>query len=216
MRTLLLLSLIFFITGCSTKRPDNAWQYDAAASAKYAERYFLEGRYLLSQGEFRRAEKNAKQSGNMTPLARLYLGKCALNRSVLLEDDCREYTDIAALSDENELKSYYALLSGTLSAGEINDVPDQYRIFAAAYLKGDKKSIRKALENITPLTSKMVAASLSQEYLDEQIIESIIAEASHLGYRRAVIAWMRHLLSITKDEKKRNILKHKIGILTKP
>ncbi len=214
MRTLILtFLLLIMISGCSTKRPDDAWRYNTATAYKYAEQYFLEGKNALAQSEYRRSESYAKQSADLTPLARLYLSKCALNRSVLLEDACDEYRSISEHSDDPSLPGYFALLSQDFRQKDISSFPPQYQPFAKAYLSKERHAIQKSIANIELLTSQMIAAAIAREYLDDATMETIIERASYFGYKRAVIAWMQQLIDTTDDAEKAARLKQKLSIL---
>ncbi|MEA3372607.1 MAG: hypothetical protein U9Q62_02835 [Campylobacterota bacterium] len=214
MRTLILTVVLLIMTaGCSTKRPDDAWRYNTATAYKYAEQYFLEDKTALAKSEYNQAESYAKQSADLTPLTRLYLSKCALNRSVLLEDACDEYQSIAHHSDDPSLSSYFALLNQNVRQEEISALPSQYRSFAKAYLAKNRHAIQKSIADIEPLTSQMIAASTARSYLDDMTIEMIIERASYFGYKRAVIAWMQQLIDTTDDDKKAALLKQKLSVL---
>ena len=206
---------LILLGGCTVKSPDNAWRHYAAASAEQAERYFLEGKPLLAKSAFRRAETHASQSADLGALARIQLQQCALNRAVLLGDDCEEYAKLAPLMHDDTLSSYHALLNGSLKEENIADLPRRYRDFARALAGRNSEKIRKAVTETKPATSMMVAASLAQEHLDDATVESVIDRASYFGYKRAVIAWMEYLAQTTADARKRDLLRQKIEVLTK-
>lgn len=215
MRPLLLILPLLLMLGCTAKRPDDAWRYNTATAYKYAEQYFLEGKDSLAVSEFREAEKHAKQSADVIPLARLYLSICALNKAVLLDNGCASYLEVAPYADEPELYSYHALLTGTLENDQLRYLPERYRAFAGALLKQESASIRRLIGQMQPLSSKMIAASLAREHIDDAIMESIIQEASHFGYKRALIAWMTLLASTTADRERAEQLLNRLQIMTR-
>jgi hypothetical protein len=206
-----LITLLF--AACSTKKPDDAWRYNAVNAYKHAQTYFLEGKSSLAKNDFKRAEAYAKQGADMQMLGRLYLGSCALNKSAFLEDDCKRYSAIADLITDQELTSYHALLTGALSSGQVASLPPQYRTFGTAYLAGDTDAIRKSVAGLSPFPSKAVAAALARDRLDDALVESIIAEASHKGYQRLVIVWMRHLAATTTKPEKARELQKRLDVL---
>ena len=212
-RLLLLPLLLLVIAGCTTPQHEDSWRYEAAAATKAYGEYYLKEDWVLIESESIQAVRSAKQSADLMPLARFYLSRCALHRAVLLEDDCRDYLETAAVERYDELDAYYAMLEGNLTERRVWDLPYQYRDFARAVLKGDGARIRTAVAAVTPLQSQMVAASLGLEHLDEPLIEAIIDEASRLGYRRAVIAWMRYLEGVSADAAKREKLRNTLKLL---
>ena len=211
-----LLSFIglLLLAGCSTPQHEDAWRYQAAAATKAYGEHFLKDETVLIKSNYSHAERSAKQSSDLLPLARLYLSRCALNRAVLVDDPCNEFAQTLAVYDDPELGAYYAMLTNTLTPDAVDDLPYRYRRFAKAYLTDDVPAIHNALEGITPLRSRMVAASLVRDRLSEKEIEAIIDDASHLGYRRAVIAWMEYLRDVTADPHKRAQLQRKLELLT--
>lgn len=211
----LLLTIVLLIAGCSTPQHEDAWRYQAATSTKAYAEHFLKDETILIKSNYSHAERSAKQSSDLLPLARLYLSSCALNRAVLVDDPCGDFATTQNLYDDAELDAYYAMLTQKLTPEAVGDLPYRYRSFARAYLKNDAKAIRSAIDTLSPLLSKMVAASLARDYLSEGQITSIIDDASKLGYRRAVIAWMKHLQSVTTDPQQRELLQKKLELLNR-
>ncbi len=208
------LVLIFF-AGCATPQHEDAWRYKAAASTKAYGEYFLKDERVMIESNFSHAERAAKQSADLRPLARLYLSRCALNRAVLVDDACEAFTATMPVHDDAELSAYYDMLQSRLSPSQIDDLPPQYRRYAKALLSKDAAQIRKLLGSVTPLRSRLVAASVARSYLDDATIEAMIEEASYLGYRRAVTAWMQELHRVTSDAQKKALLERKLELLKK-
>lgn len=217
MRTLSLLVplILLAFTGCTTPQHEDSWRYDAAAATAAYGEGFLKEDWVMVESEAIDAKRSARLSGDLLPLARFYLSRCALNHAVLLDDDCAEYLEVADAAPSEEHDAYYAMLTKQLKKSQVSDLPYRYREFARAWLVQDTQWIRRAIALLEPLQSKMVAASIALEQLDEATVESIIDGASHLGYRRAVIAWMRHLQKMTADASKRERLQKKLELLEK-
>lgn len=215
MRTLPFLCLLLLLAACTTPQHEDSWRYEAAAATKAYGEYFLKEEWAMIESEAITAERHAKQSGDLMPLARFHLSRCALHHAVLMEDACSDYRETAEAERFPELDAYYAMLQKQLKTSQISDLPYRYRRFARTWMKRDSAGVSDAIRTMTPLQSKMVAASLAPEALDEPLIESIIDEASHLGYRRAVIAWMTYLKGVTSDGAKREQLQKKLDLLAK-
>lgn len=211
----LLVPALLLLSACSTLQHPDQWRYDAAAATRAYGNAFLKGDDLMAEADYQAALRAAQQSADLLPLARLQLSRCALNRAVLIEDPCHAYRELSDLVDAPELVAYDAMLAGTLRRGQLESLPEQYRLFARARLNGDASAALSALQSISPLSSKMVAASTATELVDEATVTSIIDEASYRGYRRAVIAWMRHLAETTRDPRQKASLEKKLEVLGK-
>jgi len=197
--SLLALSGLLFFAACSTPQHEDDWRYQAAGSTQAYAEYFLKEERAMTQSRFSHAERSARRSADLEPLGRLYLTRCALEHAVLQPLHCDLLDDHPLLLEAPGLGAYRALLNGSLKAERIPDLPPQYRDFAAALLRGASGRAEALLPRIEPLSSRLVAASLVRERLDDAAIQALIAEASRLGYRRAVNAWLQQLCRVTGD-----------------
>ncbi len=208
-----LISVIFIFFGCSTKTPVNNWQYQSVNTYKSFEKYYLQNHLNLASVELQNARTYASQSSDLNTLARIELSYCALRVAMLENFSCPRYEKLKALINSNELEAYEAFLSKTITKKQISSLPQKYKNIALAQLKDDKSDINEQIKNISPITSKMIAASLNLKYIDINIIDSIIDESSYNGYKNAVIAWLNLKLQHTTDKKKRDIIIRKLKIL---
>lgn len=208
-------TVLFLLAGCAAPKHADAWRYQSAAATKAYGEHFLKDERVQVESNYSQAERTAKQSADLVPLARLYLSACALNIAVLVEDTCESFAQTRSVHDDAELAAYYAMLTGTMTETEVADLPNRYRSFARAYLSKKPEKIRNTVDGITPLRSRLVAASIARHYLTDQQLDVLISEASHLGYRRAVIAWMRYQKETTADAEKKLLLERKLELLTK-
>ena len=215
MRMIVPLLIILFFAGCSTPQHEDAWRYQAASATEAYGEHFLKDERVQIQSNYSHAERSAKQSADLVPLARLYLSECALNRAVLVDDDCEKFAKTIPMQYDPELTAYYAMLKGTLTQKQVGNLPWRYRSFARAYLAKDAKEIRSTVAAMEPLRSRLVAASLVRDTLQEADIDSLIDAMSYLGYRRALLAWMAYLGDITPDMQKRRRLQQKQELLTR-
>lgn len=215
MKTVLFVFLILFVSGCSTKSPPNRWQYQTNASYKSFERYYLENNTDMAAIEFSRARSYATQSADLSTLARIELSRCGLKFAMLEPFSCKEYENLIHLTQDSELQAYYELLDGKISQESIATLPTQYQAFVSSMHRNNEIEMNREINKITPLTSRMIAAAMVIEHLDDPTIEGIIADASYLGYKHAVIVWMNVLIQRTSDQNKRKILREKVNILIK-
>lgn len=209
-----LLPFLVLLGACSTPRHSDQWRYDAAAATQAYGEYFLMDNDVMTASERQQALVASRQSADLLPFARFQLSRCALNRAVLIEDSCEAFREAAPTVHAPDLEAYYAMLTGTLDDAQTALLPVQYRAFARARLATDNAEAQAALRTMTPLRSKMIAASTAPELLDDALVESIIDEASYLGYRRAVLAWMRYQIRTTSNADKKALLQRKLELLT--
>lgn len=212
MRWLLMLVPLLF-AACSTPQHEDSWRYQAATATEAYAEHFLKDERLLVQSNYSHAERSARQSADLESLARLYLTRCALKRAVFEADGCEEAAELTLLLGDAGLSAYYAMLTASLPPEQISDLPPQYRRFGYALLSGDGDRICRTAMAVTPLRSRLVAAALVRDRLDPSDIETLIEDASHPGYRRAVLAWMRYLSDITTDPEQRSLLLKKLEYL---
>jgi hypothetical protein len=129
-KKLKLLIIVIFFTSCSTKQVPNQWQYKSTDAFNSYSKNFLKNNKILAKSYFKTSVKYAKQSANFDQLARIYLGKCALNKSVDKNYKCIDYNNIKDLADSKYLASYYSMLHGDLQTSQIKTLPSQYKLFA--------------------------------------------------------------------------------------
>jgi len=206
---------MFLMNGCNTVSPPNRWQYQSNSAYKNFERYYLEDHADLAAFELERARLYAKQSADLTTLARIELSKCALNTALLKPFSCKEYENVCRMAEDPESQAYYAFLSGTITQESIALLPKQYQNIGSLLMQKNSNLINQEINKITPLTSRMIAAALAIQVLDEGTIENIISDASYLGYKYAVIVWMNLLIERTTDNTKRSLLRQKLQFLMK-
>ena len=94
-------SLLLF-SACSFKSPPNQWQFKSTAAFDSYTKNFLSSNDALAKNDLSRAIKHAKQSADLKMLARVYLGECALNISVGIDDNCKDYLNISVERQNKE------------------------------------------------------------------------------------------------------------------
>lgn len=212
-KIILIFVAIFLLTSCSFSQPQNEWQYKSADNFRQYTKYFLGANENFAQNNYVRAIENAKKSADLTTLARVYLGKCALNISVGVKDSCQEYENMSQLLNSKELDAYYALVTDTLQKEQIQSLPAHYQTFAKNLLE---KKYREASDEVFAMkstTATLLSASIIRENLSHAQREEMIELASYYGYKKAVLFWLRESKKDANEDDKNNIDK-KIKILT--
>ncbi len=207
------LFLVFFFLGCSFKSPENKWEYNSASAFASYTKNFLTANDEIAQDDLNRAIKYSKQSANLEQLSRVYLGKCALNISIGIKDECKEYKQIDELLRSKELKAYFLMLQNSLKEEQIINLPKQYQGFNKyAYFKKYDKAFEE-IENIKQPSSKFIASSLIKKQLQKSQVEYLINQASFYGFKKVVLFWLNYLKEIEPNKMEKEKISKKIKIL---
>ena len=209
--TLLTLSILLF-SACSFKSPPNQWQYKSTAAFESYTKNFLSSEDTLAKNDLKRAIKHAKKSADLKMLGRIYLGECALNISVGIDDECSSYKDISTLVDDKSLEAYYTFITSQESISS-TDLSEHYKKFASFVDLKDFDNAQVELLKMQKPTSKLLAASLVKENLSINTMDAMIKTASFYGYKKSVIFWLNEKRSKTTDAKTIEKISKKISVL---
>ncbi len=210
---LIIIFLILF-NSCSSKNKLNEWRYNSAIAFNSYQKDFLQGNDLLAKSNLNRAIKYAKRSANLTQLARIYLGSCALNRSVGQKDNCQKYLYISNLSKDKFLISYYKLITLNLDKINIDNLPSTYKKFATNLQQNNLSLAINNILDMKKISSQLISASLIKKNIDNNMRKKMIKISSTYGYKKAVIFWLKELKKYIHNTKDRTVLEKKIEILT--
>lgn len=212
-RTLILI-VIFLFAGCSRPPAVNKWQYDAASALEAYEKHFLQKHLLRAKSDLLRARGFASQSADLHTRIDIELSVCALNLSVLKKDACENAAILLQIEPNHLQSAYLHLLRSEIKAEEITYLPAQYKSFVAAITEKDISVINARIEQIKPLSSRLVASALAQDQLSDENIQELITELSYHGYKNPLLAWLNLQMQKETDPEKKVRLKAKIAILT--
>lgn len=193
--TLLAISIIL-LTSCSMKTPKNEWQYKSTNAFNSYTSNFLSGNDLMAKSDLQRAINHAKQSANLTQLAKIYLGECALNISVGNVDTCEEYLYISPLVKSKKLDAYYDFITLSIKDEDIKYLPMHHQNFAYQLNKKNFQKAYKDLIEMEQTTSVLLCGALIKSNLENISREELIKKASFHGYKKSAIFWLQ--------EKKKN------------
>ena len=206
------LFLIIF-SGCSLKTPPNEWQYKSSTAFSMYTQDFLTDDETLAKNDLARAVKHAKKSADFTQLAKIYLGECALNISVGINDDCKNYTNISDLVNNDLLHAYYDFIHLSIKKEQVKYLPKDYHSFAYKLIKKDFKSAKEAIFNMPKATSSFLCASLMKEKLDPNSRKKIIHLASYNGYKKVVLFWLHESIKNNYNQEDIQKIRKKVSIL---
>ena len=212
-KVILITITSFLFVSCSFSRPTNDWQFKSSNYFKEYTYNFLNDDLILAKNDFNRALKHAKKSADLTTLARIYLGECALNVSVGIEDKCEKYQNISNLLQSKELDAYYSFINSSIKKEQIELLPKQYRTYAYAIEEGNYKTAKEELFEMDKATSTLLSAALMKKNLDELSRENLIKLSSHYGYKKSVLFWLEESKKHLSDSHKIEKIDKKIAVL---
>ncbi len=195
---------VFFI-GCSFKNDSQGvWKKDTSNSFDSYKQYYLEGKTRLASVSLKRALISAKSSADLKPLAKVYLGVCALHVAVLINDKCEEYVSLANLLPKNDTSlSYYNMIERNFAKVSVNKLPPQYHNFVKNIQKHKFRDAIKEAKKMKSPSSMLISLSLIKEYLNSNDLDFIIHKISLYGYKKAIIRWLKY--SKNKSTHSKNI-----------
>lgn len=199
--------------GCSFKSVENKWEYSSASAFSSYTKNFLMDNGNIASDDLQRAIKYAKKSADLNQLASIYLGKCALNIGVGINDLCDEYKELEQLINSSELKVYFLMLQDNLKEEQITYLPKQYHSFIKyKFLKKYKKAF-ESIQNMQQTSSIFISASLIKEEISKTQVKYLIEKASYYGYKKVVLFWLEHLKNMENNLKEKEKLEKKLEIL---
>jgi hypothetical protein len=207
------ISFILFFSACSFKTPPNEWQYKSVIAFESYKKNFLSSNDALADNDFNRAVGHAKQSSDLEQLAKIYLGRCAMNNSVGIEDSCSEFKELESLVNDQKLHSYYLLITNNLTEEDLKYLPSIYKDFANSYIRKDYKEAVKEMLDMQTITSKIIAANILKNSMTVEDIEKLLDEVSYFGYKKTVLYWLKIKKSKLEDTRKIKKIDKKIKIL---
>ncbi|MEA1982920.1 MAG: hypothetical protein U9N39_05185 [Campylobacterota bacterium] len=210
----LLISTVFLFSSCSFGKKPNAWESRSSNNVKIYTDAYLSSNDLIARSSLSKAIKNAKQSDDLSSLATIYLGECALNISVGIENECSKYANLQDLVQSDSLDAYYSLIRKKIVKKQLVYLPKHYRAFATSYLKKDYKKAIEELLAIEQTSSALVCAALIKDELNRSSREAVMKRASVYGYKRAIIFWLKEMQMHSKSSTEISKIERKVAILT--
>lgn len=210
MISILILGLL---SGCSFKSKPNEWKYKSINAFSSYMKNFLSSDEALAKSDLSRAIEHAKSSADLTQLSRIYLGECALNISVGIDDKCKNYKELSDLVNDKSLESYYLFIRSNIGQNDLLTLDSNYRNFSEYMIKKEYEKAKKELLNMDKISSKLLAASLIKDQLNFDEVDELIKSASFYGYKKSVIFWLKVQKSKTTLESVKKAIDKKIKIL---
>ncbi len=214
MKNLTILTILLFIfTGCSFQAPQNHNQFKTSTAFSSYINNFLSANDALAKSDLKRSVQHAKKSADFKALANIYLGECALNISVGIDDSCEKYIEIRDLAGTKTTNAYFNLVTNQLQKKEISYLPEVYQNFALQRYNREFISAYEEILEMQNISSQLISASLIKDSLTQQQIEILIKRASFHGYKKSILFWLEELKSLTDDIVLKEKISKKISLL---
>ena len=209
------LVISFFIAGCSFSTKPNLWEQKSATSFESYKKQRLLGNDALAQEDLHRAIEHAKQSADLKPLGRVYVGACALDIAFGKRSTCKRYKEIADVVDCGYIENYYRFIQKDFSHVNISQLPQIYQDFARAMQEGDYTKANEAIKKIDVPSSKLLAIALLGDRVWVENIRGALDLFSHYGYKAGVVYLLKKYEAKLDDPVKKQRIKKKLEILLK-
>ena len=181
------LIIVLFFTACSSKSPINQWKIRSINSFDSYKYNFLIDNDLVAKRDLKSAIKYAKQSADLSTLAKIYLGECALNYSHGIEFTCTKVDEVLSLMQNIKLNSYYSFIRLNFNQSDIINLPNKYQKFASNILKKNYNEANIDIVNMSDATSKLIASSLIKDNIDEKTLNHLLEVSSLYGYKKSIV-----------------------------
>lgn len=172
--------------------PGPAWRIQAAEAS---ERYYaamLVGDSQRATSNLRRALEAASRSDDLRSLARVHLGRAAMQVALRREPSFARTDDLLGLTDDPALAAYRRFLSGELQAQDPGRLPEALASPARALLRDRPGALAKAVAGIEAPRRRLVAAAVAhRRYPNHRAFaDTAVAAASAEGWRGVLLTWL--------------------------
>lgn len=191
----------------------NSWEYKSSSYFESYKQNFLYDKEILAQADLESAESYAKRGADVTQLASIYLGKCALNIAVGVDDKCKEYQEIEELVSCPKIKNYYKMVQKEFNDLDVKMLPPKYQDFIVAVQQEDAQQANQLVQKIDDPVSQLLAISLLGDEVSKETLLSAIETLSFYGYKKGVVFLLNKLETKTTELEEKELIRKKIKLL---
>lgn len=192
MRRLIILLCVGVLNACGSGGPPPPdWKSDSADLIERYKKHALQGENTLAERYFRQAVNATGGAGRVSETARLWLVRCATRRASLIDDDCREYAELADIQTTAEDRAYYHFVTLKWDGLDTTRLPSHY----AALVKTEPARIQGQIATIEDPLSRLLAAGLVtlRKQADRAILSLAAETASAQGWRQPLLVYLKLL-----------------------
>lgn len=193
---LALLAAALLLAACGGTPPPD-WQTDASDLANRYTARALKGEDVLAEKYFAEAVAATGGAGRIEETARLWLVHCAVERAMLVDDNCAGYRRFAADASP-ALDAYYRYLTLDWQGLDPKRLPKAHARVAAAATPAERRAALEAID--VPLTRLLAAGLyLQRGVADDATLDLAIATASERGWTRPLLIYLKLRLTRARD-----------------
>lgn len=181
------------VAGCLGGPPAGpAWRIQAAEATEAYYAAMLTGDDQRAGSSLRRALEAASATDDLTSLARVHLGRAAMQVALGRDPELARTDELIALAEDQDLAAYRRFLAGSPEAGDAGLLPPDLRA-AARHLRADRPSaLADSVAAIEAPRMRVVAAAVAHRRYPghRAFADAAVAAASPEGWRGVLLAWL--------------------------
>lgn len=192
MKLLLSLMSLLILTACGSGGPAVPdWKSDSVELIERYKKHALLGEITLSERYFQQAIRATGGAGRVSETARLWLVRCATRRASLLDDQCKEYAELARVETRLEDRTYYQFVMLDWHNLGPAKLPPHY----ATLVKAEPDKMNAHIAAIQDPLSRLLAASLItlRKQADSTTWTIAADTASEQGWRQPLLTYLKLL-----------------------
>ncbi|MFP4616523.1 MAG: hypothetical protein ACLFRB_11705 [Thiohalorhabdus sp.] len=185
--------MVVLVAGCLGGPPAGpAWRIRAAEATEAYYTAMLTGDNQSAGSSLSRALEAASASDELRPLARVHLGRAAMQVALRREPDLARTGELIALAGDRDLAAYRRFLAGTPEAGDAELLPAALTA-PARHLRADRPgALAESVAAIEDPRLRVVAAAVGHHRYPGRraFADAAVAAASPEGWRGVLLAWL--------------------------
>lgn len=192
-RPALALLAAVLLTACfGGPPPGPAWRIRAAEASQRYYTAMLTGDLQRARSSLRRALEAASRSDDLRSLARVHLGRAAMELALLRKPGWERVDEIVALSGDPGLAAYRRFLTGRPEAGDGKLLPEPLAAPARYLREGQPGALDRSIAAIGQARRRVVAAAVAHRRFPDRraFVDHAVAAASGEGWRGVLLTWL--------------------------
>ena len=189
MKILLVLAGLVMLTACSGGPPPPDWKTDAADLIELYQKHALLGENTLAERYFQQAVGATGGAGRVVDTARLWLGRCATPRAMLIDDARTQYAELASIEPNTADQAYYQFVTLRWESLDIARLPSQHRDLVSAPAEKRHETLSRIAD---PLARPLDASLLVMRQEANAATLTLATEtASERGWRQPLLTYLK-------------------------
>ena len=185
--------IVFLLTGCMGGPPPGPeWRMRAAEATEAYYNAVLTGNSQRAGSSLRRALEAASRSDDLTSLARVHLGRAAMQVALRREPDFDRADELVAITGDPGLAAYRRFLAGAPEAGVSDRLPQALAAPARHLKAGEPRALADSIAAMESPRRQVVAAAVAHRRFSNRraFADAAVAAASAEGWRKVLLTWL--------------------------